>query len=188
MNLEPGICSKCRKHTAVKLSPGDELLCKDCYPVRSSHIENTCEDCKMKEGNVKLRQNDKLMCDLCWGRPMSTKYTLDRSTILVHSLSDMTVNEELTPSSEGKENTLEVEDFDDEDDTTAILDSSPLQSVSWILAEFYFNRGLQRLYTGTCIILQKTINGFLCLLIVFLKSKTYQLILKDVIKLNRNLW
>ena len=51
-----------------------------------------------------------------------------------------------------------------------------------------FNRGLQRLYTGTCIILQKTINGFLCLLIVFLKSKTYQLILKDVIKLNRNLW
>ena len=62
-----------------------------------------------------------------------------------------------------------------------------LQSVSWILAEFYFNKGLQRLYTGTCIILQKTINGFLCLLIVFLKSKTYQLILKDVIKLNRNL-
>ena len=62
-----------------------------------------------------------------------------------------------------------------------------LQSVSWILAQFYFNRGLQRLYTGTCIILQKTINGFLCLLIVFLKSKTYQLILKDVIKLNRNL-
>ena len=43
-----------------------------------------------------------------------------------------------------------------------------LQSVSWILAEFYFNRGLQRLYTSTCIILQKTINGFLCLLIVFL--------------------
>ena len=53
--------------------------------------------------------------------------------------------------------------------------------------QFYFNRDLQRLYTGTCIILQKTINGFLCLLIVFLKSKTYQLILKDVIKLNRNL-
>ena len=64
---------------------------------------------------------------------------------------------------------------------------SYIQSVSWILAEFYFNRGLQRLYTGTCITLQKTINGFLCLIIVFLKSKTYQLILKDVIKLNRNL-
>ena len=53
--------------------------------------------------------------------------------------------------------------------------------------EFYFNRGLQRLYTGTCIILQKTINGFLCLLIVFLKGKTHQSNLKDVIKLNRNL-
>ena len=34
----------------------------------------------------------------------------------------------------------------------------------------------------------QSLNGFLCLLIVFLKSKTYQLILKDVIKLNRNLW
>ena len=33
----------------------------------------------------------------------------------------------------------------------------------------------------------KTINGFLCLLIVFLKSKTHQLNLKDLIKLNRNL-
>ena len=70
---------------------------------------------------------------------------------------------------------------------TYINFNTQLQSVSWFLAEFYFNRGLQRLYTGTCIILQKTINGFLCLLIVFLKSKTYQLILKDVIKLNRNL-
>ena len=67
------------------------------------------------------------------------------------------------------------------------LQNDSLQSASWILAEFYFNRGLQKLYTGTCIILQKTINGFLCLLIVFLKSKTYQLILKGVIKLNRNL-
>ena len=60
-----------------------------------------------------------------------------------------------------------------------------LKSVRWVLAEFYFNRGLQRLYTGT---LQKTINAFLCLLIVFLKSKTHQLSLKDVIKLNRNVW
>ena len=69
--------------------------------------------------------------------------------------------------------------------TLHTIKSKIVQSVSWILAEFYFNRGLQRLYTGTCIILQKTINGFLCLLIVFLlKSKTYQLILKDVIKLN----
>ena len=72
-------------------------------------------------------------------------------------------------------------------DSLCLILGQTLQSVSWILAEFYFNRGLQRPYTGTCIILQKTINGFLCLLIVFLKSKTYQLILKDVIKLNRNL-
>ena len=34
---------------------------------------------------------------------------------------------------------------------------------------------------------KKQLTGFFCLLIVFLKSKTYQLILKDVIKLSRNL-
>ena len=64
---------------------------------------------------------------------------------------------------------------------------STFQSIvrSMGFGEFYFNRGLQRLYTGTCI--KNTINGFLCLLIVFLKSKTHQLNLKDVIKLNRNL-
>ena len=62
-----------------------------------------------------------------------------------------------------------------------------LKSVLWTLAEFYFNRGLQRTYTGTCIILQKTINGFFCLLIVFLESKTHLLNFKVVIKLNRNL-
>ena len=35
--------------------------------------------------------------------------------------------------------------------------------------------------------LQETINRFLCLLIVFLKSKTHQLNLKDVTELNGNL-
>ena len=42
-----------------------------------------------------------------------------------------------------------------------------LQSVSWILAEFCYNRSPQGPYTGTCTILQETINGFLCPLIVF---------------------
>ena len=50
-----------------------------------------------------------------------------------------------------------------------------LKSVSWTSAEFHFNRGLQRPYTGTCTILQKPFNRFLCLLIVFLKSKIDQL-------------
>ena len=50
-----------------------------------------------------------------------------------------------------------------------------LKSIRCTLAEFYFSRGLQRPYTSTCIILQKTINGFLYLLIVFLKSKKDQL-------------
>ena len=44
-----------------------------------------------------------------------------------------------------------------------------LQSVSWILAEFCYNRSPQGPYTGSCTILQETINGFLCPLIVFRK-------------------
>ena len=61
------------------------------------------------------------------------------------------------------------------------------KSIPWRLAEFYYNRCLQRPYAGTCIILQETINKFLCPLIVDLKSKTQQRNLKDVIKLNKNL-
>ena len=58
--------------------------------------------------------------------------------------------------------------------STAIWDhrESQLQSVSWILAEFYFNRGLQRLYTVTCTILQKKqLTGFFVCLLFFLKVK-----------------
>ena len=44
-----------------------------------------------------------------------------------------------------------------------------VQSVSWILAEFCYNRSPQGPYTGTCTILQETINGFLCPFIVFRK-------------------
>ena len=72
--------------------------------------------------------------------------------------------------------------------TELCLVFSTLKSVRWTLAELYFNRGLQTPYTkkrltGFFIILQKTINRFLYLLIVFLKSKTHQLNLKDLIKL-----
>ena len=49
------------------------------------------------------------------------------------------------------------------------LTISKIQSVSWIFAEFCYNRSPQRPYTGTCTILQETINGFLCPLIVFRK-------------------
>ena len=46
-----------------------------------------------------------------------------------------------------------------------------LKSIPWRLAEFYYNRGLQRPYTGPCTILQETINGFFSPLIVFLTVK-----------------
>ena len=62
-----------------------------------------------------------------------------------------------------------------------------MKSISSRLAEFSCNRVLQRPHTRTCTILQKAINRFFCSFIVFLKSKTHQLNLKDVIELNRNL-
>ena len=63
-----------------------------------------------------------------------------------------------------------------------------LKSIPLRLAEFYYNRGLWRPQTRTCIIMQETINRVVCPLIVFLESKAHQLNLKDVIELNRNLW
>ena len=63
-----------------------------------------------------------------------------------------------------------------------------MKSIPLRLAEFYYNRGLWRLHTCTCIIMQKTISRVVCPLIVFLESKAHQLDLKDVIELNRNLW
>ena len=48
-----------------------------------------------------------------------------------------------------------------------------LKSVLWTLAEFYYNRSLQRPHTRTCTIWQETVNRFLCPHIVFLKSKTH---------------
>ena len=37
-----------------------------------------------------------------------------------------------------------------------------LKTVPWHLAEFYYNAGLLTPYSGTCTILQETINRFLC--------------------------
>ena len=41
------------------------------------------------------------------------------------------------------------------------------KSIPWLLAEFYYNGGLQRPHTCTCTILQETVNRLRCLLIVF---------------------
>ena len=62
-----------------------------------------------------------------------------------------------------------------------------LKSIPWLLAEFYYNRGLQRPHTRTCIIIEEA-NRFLRPLIVFHKRKAHQLNLKDMIELNRKLW
>ena len=60
------------------------------------------------------------------------------------------------------------------------------KSIPWRSAELYYNRGLRKPHTHTCIIMQVTVKRVLCPL-VFLKSEAYQLNLKDVIELNRNL-
>ena len=50
--------------------------------------------------------------------------------------------------------------------------TTQLKSISWGLAEFYYNTCLQRSYSCTCTILQETINMFLCALLLFVKSET----------------
>ena len=61
-----------------------------------------------------------------------------------------------------------------------------LKFILWLLAEFYYSRGLWRPHTHTCVIMEEA-NRFLRPLIVFHKRKARQLDLKDVIELNRNL-
>ena len=65
--------------------------------------------------------------------------------------------------------------------------SGRLKPIPWRLAEFCYNRGLWRPHARTCIIMQETIKGVLCPLIVYLKSRAHQLNLKDLTELNRNL-
>ena len=55
------------------------------------------------------------------------------------------------------------------------LCSIALKSIPWRLVKFCYNRGLQRPYTGTCTILQETVDRFPCPFITFLKSEAYQL-------------
>ena len=56
------------------------------------------------------------------------------------------------------------------------LTKSDSEVYSLAFGRVYYNRGPQRSYTRTCTILQETINGFLCSLVVFLKThKTHRL-------------
>ena len=45
--------------------------------------ERTCEGCHEKDTTAELRQNDLLMCDLCWGRPMSEDSIIYRNTLIM---------------------------------------------------------------------------------------------------------
>ena len=70
---------------------------------------NLCEGCREKDSSVMLRRNDLVMCDMCWGKPMSTEFVLDRSTLWLDDdceieKSDKTISEN-TP-----QNVIELED------------------------------------------------------------------------------
>ena len=65
--------------------------------------------------------------------------------------------------------------------------SFPIKAHSMAFGRVLLQQRSSETPTRTCTILQETINRFLCPIIVFLKSKTHQLNLKDVTELNRNL-
>ena len=48
--------------------------------------ERTCEGCHEKDTTVELRQNDLLMCDLCWGRPLSEDSIIYRNTLTMEDV------------------------------------------------------------------------------------------------------
>ena len=48
--------------------------------------ERTCKGCHEKDTTVELRQNDLLMCDLCWGRPMSEDSIIYRNTLIMEDV------------------------------------------------------------------------------------------------------
>ena len=60
------------------------------FEIRTSILkkmeQRTCEGCHEKDAAVELRQNDLLMCDLCWGRPMSEDSIIHRNTLIMEDV------------------------------------------------------------------------------------------------------
>ena len=74
----------------------------------------SCEGCQTNDVNVTLRQNDMVMCDLCWRQPMSSDYIYYRSIVNIEDTQDTdAVDEKIESTPQAlitkEDNTLEHE-------------------------------------------------------------------------------
>ena len=80
-----------------------------------------CEGCQTKDVNVTLRQNDLVMCDMCWGQPMSSDYIYYRSIVNIEDTHDTDAVEE---NGEEKNGNVDTEKIDGEESLAALLDET----------------------------------------------------------------
>ena len=83
---------------------------------------NRCsEGCQTKDVNVTLRQNDMVVCDMCWGQPMSSDYIYYRSIVNIEDTHDTDAVEE---NGEEKNDNVDTEKIDGEESLAILLDET----------------------------------------------------------------
>ena len=80
-----------------------------------------CKGCQTKDVNVTLRQNDMVMCDMCWGQPMSSDYIYYRSIVNIEDTHDTDAVEE---NGEEKNDNVDTEKIDREKSLAILLDET----------------------------------------------------------------
>ena len=80
-----------------------------------------CEGCHTKDVNVTLRQNDMVMCDMCWGQPMSSDYIYYKSIMNIEDTHDTDAVEE---NGEEKNDNVDTEKIDGEESLATLQDET----------------------------------------------------------------
>ena len=81
----------------------------------------SCKGCQTKDVNVTLRQNDMVMCDMCWGQLMSSDYIYYISIVNIEDTQDTDAVEE---SGEEKNDNVDTEKIDGEESLATLLDET----------------------------------------------------------------
>ena len=80
-----------------------------------------CEGCQTKDVNITLCQNDMVMCDMCWGQPMSSDYIYYRSIMNIEDTHDTNAVE---GNREEKNDNIDTEKIDGEESLATLLDET----------------------------------------------------------------
>ena len=80
-----------------------------------------CEGYQTKDVNVTLRQTEMVMCDMCWGQPMSLDYIYYRSIMNIEDTHDTDTVKE---NGEEKNDNVDTEKIDGEESLATLLDET----------------------------------------------------------------